>query len=456
MKSMKSLVTYSQENGTKEFGMISVEDYNQLFDFFASILKKHGSYTENSDEWKDFSDYRCVDPHPLIQTVTDDDLDPNIAIGAGLEAVRSSHRPLAASFDMHPDYRLPLVVAPNIVYGTFEPERINANKGIDVTPDISDWVSAGTPVGPILLSPLCNSHPDPIQGEKYFRDTLFQSRFFAGLWMICVELGERLRLAVGYSLRSTKGMKSPIALLTAAFISFALLDAGMRQQSDTLEDLQVVAHHFTGTKKGLVLEVQENKKRIFIYSKLDEKVEVRFVSTDTFEVRYSEDSGILSRVEVSRKDKPSYKYIIKMVGHDYEFVDIPLLREIPNVKEGIDRIVGAWDNSEWDRIHSNHGTTEIWRFTKTGSILREYRARESTRWSSISGSWEKKTEDEREYYHLTWFNKFESAAEFYTYDEYDAEFLVIVHGDQSIDLRPRVEDKTVVPTSFAPHSVDTP
>ena len=60
-------------------------------------------------------------------------------------------------------------------------------------------------------------------------------------------------------------------------------------------------------------------------------------------------------------------------------------------------------------------------------------------WSSISGKWEKKKEEGRTYYHLTWFNKFESAAEFYEYKEYDGEFLVIVHGDESIDLRPRVE-----------------
>ena len=112
---------YISEFGDDDSGSIPEAEFDQLFDHLAETLKKHGSFTDGSVD-ADFSGYRYVDPIPLIQTVADDDLDPNIAIKAGLEAVATAHRPFAASFDFHPNYLL--IVPSNRVFGTYWPWRI--------------------------------------------------------------------------------------------------------------------------------------------------------------------------------------------------------------------------------------------------------------------------------------------------------------------------------------------
>ena len=110
------------EHGDDEHGIIADAEFERLFDHLAAAFKKHGTFSEDSSVDADFNGYRYVGQHPLIQTVVGDNLKQSVAIEASLDAVSTSHRPLAASFDFHPNYLL--VVAPDIVYGTSTPEEI--------------------------------------------------------------------------------------------------------------------------------------------------------------------------------------------------------------------------------------------------------------------------------------------------------------------------------------------
>jgi len=114
--------SFCAENGDDENGIIPDEEFDRLFDHLGATLAKHGSFSESSADDVDFSGYRYVDQIPVIQTVVDDDVDPAVAIRAGLEAVSTAHRPLGASFDLHPHYIL--VTPPNRVYATYDPSEI--------------------------------------------------------------------------------------------------------------------------------------------------------------------------------------------------------------------------------------------------------------------------------------------------------------------------------------------
>ncbi|CAA6697631.1 MULTISPECIES: hypothetical protein [unclassified Lentimonas] len=106
-----------------------------------------------------------------------------------------------------------------------------------------------------------------------------------------------------------------------------------------------------------------------------------------------------------------------------------------------DKIVGTWDNTH-NSSQTKKGRTQIWHFTERGNILREYQCDDGTGtgtrvWTSISGTWKIKNEDDRTYYQLTWFNKYESASEFVI--ENGIEYLVIAHGCNQYYLLPRLE-----------------
>ena len=111
---------FCMEHGDDEHSTIADNEFDRLFDHLAAAFKRHGTFSEDSSAAADFNGYRYVGQHALIQTVVGDGLKPTVAIEAALEAVCDSHRPLAASFDIHPHYLL--VVAPDTVYGTFPPE----------------------------------------------------------------------------------------------------------------------------------------------------------------------------------------------------------------------------------------------------------------------------------------------------------------------------------------------
>jgi len=110
------------EHGDDEHGIIVDREFDRLFDHLAAAFKQHGTFSENSSVEADFNGYRYVGQHPLIQTVPGNNLAQKVAIEAALKAVSTSHRPIAASFDYHPNYLL--VVAPDTVYGTFPPDEI--------------------------------------------------------------------------------------------------------------------------------------------------------------------------------------------------------------------------------------------------------------------------------------------------------------------------------------------
>ena len=117
---------FCKQHGDDEHGIIADSEFDRLFDHLAVAFKRHGTFSEDSSVDADFNGYRYVGQHPLIQTVAGEDLNPTVAIEAALEAVSSSHRPLAASFDFHPNCLL--IVAPDTVYGTFPPNQIGVNK----------------------------------------------------------------------------------------------------------------------------------------------------------------------------------------------------------------------------------------------------------------------------------------------------------------------------------------
>lgn len=98
------------ERGDDENGVIPDSEYDLLFDHLGAVLGKHGSFTERSGEKADFKGYRYVDQIPWIAIVPDEEkVSPHTALKAALEAVQTAHRPLAVSFDYHPDY---LIILP--------------------------------------------------------------------------------------------------------------------------------------------------------------------------------------------------------------------------------------------------------------------------------------------------------------------------------------------------------
>lgn len=114
--------SFCHKNGDDEKGIIPDEEFDRLFDHLGEVLAKHGTFSESSGDKVDFSGYRYVDQIPVIQTVVRDRIDPAVVIRAALEAVSTAHRPLGASFDLHPHYIL--VTPPNVVYATYDPSEI--------------------------------------------------------------------------------------------------------------------------------------------------------------------------------------------------------------------------------------------------------------------------------------------------------------------------------------------
>lgn len=108
---------FFRQHGDDANGTIPDSEFDRLFDHLAEALRRHGTFVEDSGEG-DFSGYRYVDPIPWITTVPRDTVSPATALTAGLEAVSTCHRPLAASFDFYPEGLL--ILPPNCVYTTFE------------------------------------------------------------------------------------------------------------------------------------------------------------------------------------------------------------------------------------------------------------------------------------------------------------------------------------------------
>ena len=108
---------FCKQYGDDAHGLIADAEFDRLFDHLAEALRRYGTFIEGSGD-ADFSGYRYVDQIPLIATVSSDTVNPVTALTAGLEAVSTSHRPLAVSFDFFPDALL--ILPPNRVYTTFE------------------------------------------------------------------------------------------------------------------------------------------------------------------------------------------------------------------------------------------------------------------------------------------------------------------------------------------------
>lgn len=108
---------FCKQHGDDAHGTIPDSEFDRLFDHLAEVLRRHGTFVEGSGE-ADFSGYRYVDQIPWITTVPRDTVSLAAALTAALEAVSTSHRPLAASFDFYPEALL--ILPPNCVYTTFE------------------------------------------------------------------------------------------------------------------------------------------------------------------------------------------------------------------------------------------------------------------------------------------------------------------------------------------------
>lgn len=108
---------FYKQNGDDPRGLIAEAEYDRLFDHLAEALRRHGTFIEGSGE-ADFSGYRYVDQIPWISIVPSDTVEPRAAAAAALEAVSTSHRSLAVSFDFPRDALL--ILPPNRVYTTFD------------------------------------------------------------------------------------------------------------------------------------------------------------------------------------------------------------------------------------------------------------------------------------------------------------------------------------------------
>ena len=108
---------FCDQHGDEAHGIIPDAEYDRLFDHLATALRRHGTFREGSGS-ADFSGSRYVDQIPWITTVPGDTVAPSVALAAGLEAVSTSHRPLAVSFDFYPEGLL--ILPPSRVFTTFE------------------------------------------------------------------------------------------------------------------------------------------------------------------------------------------------------------------------------------------------------------------------------------------------------------------------------------------------
>jgi hypothetical protein len=114
--------TFCKEHGDNEHGIIPDSEYDRLYDHLGEVASKYASYSDDGED-ADFMGSRYVDQIPWITLVAADEADPAIALKIALETIQSAHRSLAVSFDYYPDSLL--VLPPNIVYSTFEAEKIN-------------------------------------------------------------------------------------------------------------------------------------------------------------------------------------------------------------------------------------------------------------------------------------------------------------------------------------------
>ena len=109
--------TFVEQHGDEAHGIIPDAEYDRLFDHLAEALRRYGAFEECSGT-SDFSGSRYVDQVSWITTVPRSTATPSAALAAALEAVSTSHRPLAVSFDFYPEALL--ILPPNRVFTTFE------------------------------------------------------------------------------------------------------------------------------------------------------------------------------------------------------------------------------------------------------------------------------------------------------------------------------------------------
>lgn len=122
---------FCRQYGDDVQGCIADAEFDRLFDHLAEALSRYGTFMEGSGK-ADFKGCRYVDQIPLIATVPRDGASPATALLAGLEAVSTAHRPLAAAFDFYPEALL--ILPPNRVYTTFDRSALtNEANPVDLT-----------------------------------------------------------------------------------------------------------------------------------------------------------------------------------------------------------------------------------------------------------------------------------------------------------------------------------
>ena len=101
---------FIKSHGDPPHGTIPDEEFDKLYHHLVTILSQHGRFEEGwSKPPPDFSGSRYCDQLPAIGIVPREDLNPSVALHAGLEAVSSSHRPLGIIFDFHPQYKVGII-----------------------------------------------------------------------------------------------------------------------------------------------------------------------------------------------------------------------------------------------------------------------------------------------------------------------------------------------------------
>ena len=113
------------EHGDSERGEIPDVEFNRLYDLLGETISKYAKFGDD-DENSDFMGSRMVEKLPYILIVPEDDTDPAIALKAALETIELAHRPLAIAFDYYPHELL--VLPPNIVYSTFDMEKLTGRQ----------------------------------------------------------------------------------------------------------------------------------------------------------------------------------------------------------------------------------------------------------------------------------------------------------------------------------------
>ncbi len=115
---------FDKTHGDPPHGTIPDEEFDKLYDHLVAVLGRHGRFGEGpSIPPPDFRGSRYCDQLPTIGIVPRKDLNPAVALRAGLEAVASSHRPLAIIFDFYPDSLF--VHSPNRVLSTFDQSKLD-------------------------------------------------------------------------------------------------------------------------------------------------------------------------------------------------------------------------------------------------------------------------------------------------------------------------------------------